>query len=260
MQKIFLNLFILMIFSISQAFATHKCSEGSLNVSCWDCSRTDIESDCTAKLQDGVLVISGTGPMRDYGDYQNNPALSNPWVGRDDIHEVIVEEGITSLGGNAFEGARMSKVSLPSSLTNIRYEAFQRANNLEYLVIPDNVVQLGSYINLHKANNLKAIVIGNSVDRILQSFTLPSGTVIYCNESERRTKTCEELMEEYNPGSSKKIQPYLITDNGLIMVGNKSYASLEDLAEGKYIPKRIYTISEANEVSGKKNTVMIRYK
>ena len=48
--------------------------------------------------------------------------------------------------------------------------------------------------------------------------------------------------------------------NAPFIVGGKFYASLDDLAQGKYIPKRIYTIDEANRVAGEKNRVSIRYR
>ena len=41
---------------------------------------------------------------------------------------------------------------------------------------------------------------------------------------------------------------------------NKSYASVDDLLKGKYMPKRIYTLEEANAVAGDKNRVSIKYR
>ena len=83
---------------------------------------------------------------------------------------------------------------------------------------------------------------------------------IFCNESEKRTKTCKELIEENNPDEAGKLKSYIITDNGQIKAGNKTYSSLDDLAAGNYIPKRIYTIDEANAVAGLKNRISIKYK
>ena len=45
-----------------------------------------------------------------------------------------------------------------------------------------------------------------------------------------------------------------------IKVGGYEYASLADLQAGNHLPKRIYTIDEANAVAGVKNRVSIRYR
>ena len=49
-------------------------------------------------------------------------------------------------------------------------------------------------------------------------------------------------------------------NSGLLMKDGKFYASIHDYLSGNHLPKRIYTVQEANEVAGKKNNVMIRYK
>ncbi|MBR2300094.1 MAG: leucine-rich repeat domain-containing protein [Alphaproteobacteria bacterium] len=47
----------------------------------------------------------------------------------------------------------------------------------------------------------------------------------------------------------------------ILKIGQKSYQSLKDLMSGNYIPKRIYTIEEAERVSTKTgNTFKLRYK
>ena len=70
---------------------------------------------------DGTLVITGTGAMDDFG----NDARA-PWKDlEDDIKALRVEEGVTGIGECAFYGCgKLESVSLPSSLTEIRYSAF----------------------------------------------------------------------------------------------------------------------------------------
>jgi len=60
-------------------------------------------------------------------------------------------------------------------------------------------------------------------------------------------KNCEDMLQA-------------ASQNAPFKVGSKIYHSLEDFANGDYDKKRIYTIDEANFVSGKKNSVTIRYK
>ncbi len=250
MKKMILILALTTTFNVN---AVERCANGEQN--CWDCSGSGI---CIARLKDGVLTVSGSGATRYYSDYHTDPVNANPWAGRDDIEKVVVEEGITHLGGNMFEDcASIKEVSLPQSLSYIAFEVFQRTS-LESIVIPDNVEQMGSWMFTNSP--VKGIVIGESLDTIEEWMGLPNDVVIFCNESEKRTKTCKELIEENNSGYETRIQPYEINENGDIIYKNKQYSSLADLAKGKYIPKRIYTIDEASAVAGKKNTFSIRYR
>ena len=252
MKKMILILALTATFNVN---AVERCANGEQN--CWDCAKgtSDI---CIARLKDGVLTVSGSGKTKNYGDYNADPVNANPWAGRDDIEKVVVEEGITYLGGNMFEDcASIKEVSLPQSLSYIAFEPFQ-GTSLESIVIPDNVEQMGSWI--FSGSPVKGIVIGESLDYIAGNLGLPNGVVIFCNESEKRTKTCKELISQYNPQYAERIASYEVNENGDIIYKNKQYSSLADLAKGKYIPKRIYTIDEASAVAGKKNTFSIRYR
>ena len=69
--------------------------------------------DCHWKYIDGILTISGTGTMDDYG-------LSGmvPWYNyKSSITEVIIEKGLTYIGQNAFYDCTLLKnVSLYDSI------------------------------------------------------------------------------------------------------------------------------------------------
>ena len=68
---------------------------------------------CTWSLDDnGVLTISGEGSM---GSYQQEPA---PWG--TGIKKLIVEEGVTYLGSDAFENCSdLTSITLPESLNSL---------------------------------------------------------------------------------------------------------------------------------------------
>lgn len=99
-------------------------------------------TDVTVEVhQGGSLYVKGTGAVPDY-DY----AYDQPWyehggnspTERSDaeggtllVKAVIVEEGITGIGENAFsEMARLETVSLPSTLRVIAYKGFASCRNL----------------------------------------------------------------------------------------------------------------------------------
>lgn len=85
------------------------------------------------KLKDSVLTISGTGPMWDYDD-ESNPS---PWS-KYSVRQVKIEEGVTSVGKDAFAGIRYSMtVTLANSVTSIGNSAF-------YGCIGLNTISLGN--------------------------------------------------------------------------------------------------------------------
>ena len=69
----------------------------------------------------GILTISGTGTMMDYS--ADAPA---PWSEyADDIMEIVVEPGVTSIGSHAFTGiTNMYSLTVPETLTGIGEGAF----------------------------------------------------------------------------------------------------------------------------------------
>ena len=98
---------------------------------------------------DGVLTISGSGAMGDYNNaayddtYNTNPF---PWYDhKDQIKEVIIEEGVTSIDGSAFNNYdNIVKVSLPSTLTAIGDDAFSSVNNLTTVSIANGLAVIGN--------------------------------------------------------------------------------------------------------------------
>lgn len=90
------------------------------------------------ELEDGVLTISGNGEMCDFDSV-------TPWDRRE-IREIVIEEGVTTIGNGAFhECHELTRVSLPSSLTAIGAEAFLDCEQLSDFTIPQNVTFVGDF-------------------------------------------------------------------------------------------------------------------
>ncbi|MBQ2880553.1 MAG: leucine-rich repeat domain-containing protein, partial [Anaerotignum sp.] len=87
---------------------------------------------------DYTLIISGTGEMYDY------TADSQPWDDyKDDISEVVVEDGVTSVGGYAFYTySGLTSVSLPDELAEIGDMAFC-GTGLTEVTVPASVTYIG---------------------------------------------------------------------------------------------------------------------
>lgn len=100
---------------------------------------------CGANLtwyyQNGILAITGTGEMTDYGwskksETSTDYIPNNPWYDLGDkIGWVIIDDGVTSIGSLAFAGClEMSKVIIPNTVVNIKDDSFWSRKNLETII------------------------------------------------------------------------------------------------------------------------------
>lgn len=143
---------------------------------------------------DGTLTISGTGEIT--GDYFRSK----------NIKTVIINSGITSTGGYAFEDcskltsvtipdsvtsiggfngcSNLTNIKIPDSVTSIYSSAFYGCSNLTSVTIPDSVKSMGGGV-FSECSKLTSVTIGNGVTNIgsqtflncrnLTSITIPDG-------------------------------------------------------------------------------------
>jgi VCBS repeat-containing protein len=112
-------------------------------------------ADITESISGDTLTLSGTGAMADFPFGANTNALSG--LG---IENVVIEEGVTSVGNFAFPDNSLKSVTLPNSVTSIGGMAFT-ANSLTSFVIPQNVTTIG--FSAFVANSLTSITIPSAV-------------------------------------------------------------------------------------------------
>ena len=100
--------------------------------------------DCTWTLNNGALTISGNGAMVNYSSqYFNDTYITTaPWGAY--IKTVIIEDGVTSIGSDAFCGYKnLTSVTIPDSVTSIGSSAFDGCTGLTSVIIPDSVTSIG---------------------------------------------------------------------------------------------------------------------
>jgi len=115
-------------------------------------------------------TLSSAGELHIFGDgnMQNYSILGSPWYDfRDKITTVVIENGVTLLGGSAFSGcSNLMSVVIPSSVTSIGESAFEMCSNLTSIVIPEGITSIGGF---YGCSSLTSIVIPSSVTSIRRS-------------------------------------------------------------------------------------------
>ena len=141
-----------------------------------DSSRILVSGSCGDRVTwslngGGTLLISGSGDMYDYSKVYNVP-----WYDyTDDIMAIAVNEGVTYIGRNAFNGCENAKnIKLASTLTGIEDRAFTGCSSIKGINIPANVSYIG-YDVFSGCWNLKEI----TVDSNNTSFSTDSYGVLY---------------------------------------------------------------------------------
>ena len=101
--------------------------------------------DLTWTLDDsGTLTISGTGDM--YSWYINSNS-DYPWGDlRNDIKNIVIEDGVTSIGAAAFYNFKnLTRITIPDSITTIGNAAIRDCMSLESVLIPASVKAIDDY-------------------------------------------------------------------------------------------------------------------
>ena len=134
----------------------------------------------------GVLTITGTGKMRLESDA--------PWsTYRGSISKVCIEEGVTSIGENAFGDCyNLADIAIPDSVISIGDDAFQFCTSLEALTIPQQTTDIGDWA-FHGCYALADLAVddGNpnymSLDGVL--FSKDGTKLIYVTDTPSGTYT-----------------------------------------------------------------------
>lgn len=111
--------------------------------------------------KNGTLTISGSGELPDFG------ANLSPWDSqRNSVKNIIIEEGVTYIGQEAFEYCKNAKtVSIPSSVREIGNAAFYYCTSLETVTVPDGVTEIGEETFDHCAK-LKTVFLPEGITSI----------------------------------------------------------------------------------------------
>ena len=115
----------------------------------------------TWDLTDGTLTISGTGAMYDYEDG------TSPWYNkRSDITEVVIENGVGTIGNYSFEYcSNLSSVTIPVGVTSIGEYSFENCTSLTSVTIPNSVSTIKMYA-FYGCQNLAVVNISENSSQL----------------------------------------------------------------------------------------------
>ncbi len=131
-------------FSVTSYNKHHKCGE---NIS-W-------------KVKDGTLFISGSGEMDNYEMEDEENIKKYPWP--DDITDIVISDGITSVGTYAFYDCDdLKSVQFGNDVSVIGYNAFDGCSKLINVKFPDSVSGIGDWA-FWDCDSLIKVDIGKNV-------------------------------------------------------------------------------------------------
>ena len=111
---------------------------------------------------EGTLTISGTGAMENY--------ISDdaPWTAQD-VKTVVIDNGVTSIGGFAFDGCNnLTSVTISDSVTEIREYAFSGCTALTGITIPSGVISMNCAFE--NCTALTTVTLPDSVEEVIDAF------------------------------------------------------------------------------------------
>ena len=202
----------------------------------------------TWSLNNNTLTISGTGNMTGYSFLKSDQYA--PWRDlRDQVETIIIEDGITSIGSDAFyDFSNLIEVYLPSSLTTIMDDvfthcvklthialpasvnridngAFNGCSSLQHIAIPDGVKTLygGAFKNCTK---LESVIIPNSVTKIYEgAFNGDNSVVLYVYKNSAAAAFAKQYNIAYDYIDTVMTSADLILPSSLIIIEEEAFAA-----------------------------------
>ena len=172
--------------------------------------------EATWTLENGVLTILGTGPMYNFDEWHVDDGHKVPWADLE-YHTIVISDGITHIGDNAFYGDNATSVSIPDSVTSIGYHAFYMSS-MTKLELPSNLQKLGE--GAFMMCQIEEVTIPGSLKTIGQgAFSMGSLKSVVIEEGvevigDYAFQMCNDLASVSIPESVSTIGRYAFADIG----------------------------------------------
>jgi hypothetical protein len=142
--------------------------------------------------EESIIVIRPT-----YEGTAVTQVMYNGFSEAKSITELLIPEGIVTLGNHAFSGcSSLIKISLPDSLTTIGSNAFSQCTAFTYLDIPDGVKTIERYA-FFDCDGLVSLELGRSLEAIGSEAFYSCNVLCYINN----LSSIKITIGENNPGN-----------------------------------------------------------
>ena len=204
--------------------------DGSLEVASGTCGANG-DNLTWLLFENGILLIRGSGAMKNWSGSSNVPWYSY----RETITDIVLPEGLTSIGGYAFCGCKyVTGMTIPEGVTIIGTGAFYECGSLTSVTIPEGVTRIGGYA-FRDCSSLTSVTIPEGVTSIgycafnncssLTSVTIPAsvtsiGDEVFCN--------CTDLTKIRFEGAAPAFGEYVFGDPYSSPVTATAYYPLND--------------------------------
>jgi len=193
--------------------------------------------DLTWELsKDGTLTIRGEGKMDDYSD------SDAPWaeVG-DRIGSVVIEDGVTSIGGGAFQGCdNLTEITIPETVTEIGEDALTDCGNLKDIHFEGSAEQweeIGG--NLEGVEVQVAVAKGTCGSGLSWVLDVKNGTLTISGSGAMSDYTAENApWAKYSDDITT-----VVIGSGVTAIGDNAFAGCTAL-ETVAVPKSVKTIGD----------------
>ena len=175
---------------------------------------------------ESITLTKGNGTVHDYTN-----SSYTPWYdSRDSLKEVVIEDGVTSIGDSAFEGCTsLTSITIPDSVTSIGSSAFYWCDSLTSITIPDGVTSIGNY-TFYNCSGLIELTMPISAKIYNSSYTfggctnieritLTKGNGTVQNYYENSNSSGGDTQYLYTPWYISKC-PTIIIEDGVEAIGN----------------------------------------
>lgn len=182
------------------------------------------------------ITLSGNGRMADYESTWNSQTQkydnTAPWYKLGLITEVVANEGVISIGNDAFSHQELlASLSLPSTLWNISYNAFNGDYGLTEVTLPNGIGTIGAY-GFGFCSNIKSIHLPASLVNInAQSFQGTRFETITIDENNAKFYAPEGSACIIKKADNELMfgSPLAVIPEGVTSIGNRAFYNSNNL-------------------------------